>query len=131
MLLRFLFFFFSSRRRHTRYWRDWSSDVCSSDLHVRLLAELVTDRETTLGMPNGHTRFLALIESPAALPHLFAIAAEPRMAGMSVGGEDMATELGAIPSPDRMYVFARQGLAAARAAGLLRWGPVVRLARIP
>src|SRR5258707_11067783 len=27
-----MFFFFSSRRRHTRYWRDWSSDVCSSDL---------------------------------------------------------------------------------------------------
>src|SRR3712207_8789451 len=25
---------FSSRRRHTRYWRDWSSDVCSSDLDV-------------------------------------------------------------------------------------------------
>src|SRR5947209_10511270 len=30
--IRFIFFFFSSRRRHTRYWRDWSSDVCSSDL---------------------------------------------------------------------------------------------------
>src|SRR3712207_7575018 len=28
----FICFFFSSRRRHTRYWRDWSSDVCSSDL---------------------------------------------------------------------------------------------------
>src|SRR5947209_11224670 len=28
----FRLFFFSSRRRHTRYWRDWSSDVCSSDL---------------------------------------------------------------------------------------------------
>src|SRR5207249_8802895 len=28
----FLFFFFSSRRRHTRSKRDWSSDVCSSDL---------------------------------------------------------------------------------------------------
>src|SRR5699024_2936732 len=28
-----LFFFFSSRRRHTRSKRDWSSDVCSSDLH--------------------------------------------------------------------------------------------------
>src|SRR6266849_1366796 len=27
-----LFFFFSSRRRHTRSTRDWSSDVCSSDL---------------------------------------------------------------------------------------------------
>src|SRR5690349_22292932 len=28
----FFFFFFSSRRRHTRSLRDWSSDVCSSDL---------------------------------------------------------------------------------------------------
>src|SRR6266508_5130245 len=27
------FFFFSSRRRHTRWPRDWSSDVCSSDLN--------------------------------------------------------------------------------------------------
>src|SRR3712207_8834429 len=27
--------FFSSRRRHTRYWRDWSSDVCSSDLTAK------------------------------------------------------------------------------------------------
>src|SRR3712207_8777122 len=27
-------FVFSSRRRHTRYWRDWSSDVCSSDLQT-------------------------------------------------------------------------------------------------
>src|SRR5207302_6425634 len=26
-------FFFSSKRRHTRFSRDWSSDVCSSDLH--------------------------------------------------------------------------------------------------
>ena len=31
-----LFFFFSSRRRHTRSDRDWSSDVCSSDLSSRL-----------------------------------------------------------------------------------------------
>src|SRR3712207_7741607 len=29
-----VFIFFSSRRRHTRYWRDWSSDVCSSDLRA-------------------------------------------------------------------------------------------------
>src|SRR5947209_12409395 len=36
-LVYFLFFFFSSRRRHTRYWRDWSSDVCSSDLPLRRL----------------------------------------------------------------------------------------------
>src|SRR5687768_18090171 len=30
----FFFFFFSSRRRHTRCSRDWSSDVCSSDLLI-------------------------------------------------------------------------------------------------
>src|SRR5690625_7888419 len=30
-----IFFFFSSRRRHTSWPRDWSSDVCSSDLTVR------------------------------------------------------------------------------------------------
>src|SRR5690606_40342770 len=35
------FFFFSSRRRHTRFSRDWSSDVCSSDLGcTRCLVEL-------------------------------------------------------------------------------------------
>src|SRR5687768_17985792 len=31
------YFFFSSRRRHTRCSRDWSSDVCSSDLGLTLL----------------------------------------------------------------------------------------------
>src|SRR5687768_18164310 len=37
-LLLFFFFFFSSRRRHTRCSRDWSSDVCSSDLSSSLTA---------------------------------------------------------------------------------------------
>src|SRR3712207_7445491 len=32
--------FFSSRRRHTIYWRDWSSDVCSSDLVIDGLGRL-------------------------------------------------------------------------------------------
>src|SRR5258707_5890567 len=31
----FILFFFTSRRRHTRYGRDWSSDVCSSDLQIK------------------------------------------------------------------------------------------------
>src|SRR5690625_6932732 len=33
----YFIFFFSSRRRHTRWPRDWSSDVCSSDLEVLLM----------------------------------------------------------------------------------------------
>src|SRR6266568_6234896 len=35
------FFFFSSRRRHTRWNCDWSSDVCSSDLAANPAAQLV------------------------------------------------------------------------------------------
>src|SRR5215203_6359974 len=40
------FFFFSSRRRHTRYWRDWSSDVCSADLLA--VAHLYVESELAL-----------------------------------------------------------------------------------
>src|SRR5690625_6853541 len=36
-----LCFFFSSRRRHTRWPRDWSSDVCSSDLAEPALLERI------------------------------------------------------------------------------------------
>src|SRR5690606_28173321 len=40
-------FFFSSRRRHTRFSRDWSSDVCSSDLHAQIFSgERIVRRET-------------------------------------------------------------------------------------
>jgi citrate lyase subunit beta/citryl-CoA lyase len=99
--------------------------------HIRLLSELVASREAAHGMEIGHTRFIALIETPDALPHLFAIAAaDPRMAAMSVGGEDMATELGATPSPDSMYVWAVQGIAASRAAGILPMGSMATFAQI-
>src|SRR5260370_29636529 len=37
-------FFFSSRRRHTRFKCDWSSDVCSSDLKVQTPKTMVTKR---------------------------------------------------------------------------------------
>src|SRR5437867_3050152 len=42
-------FFFSSRRRHTRSYGDWSSDVCSSDLHRALRIALHQRR----GMDHG------------------------------------------------------------------------------
>src|SRR5215208_7932900 len=40
-----LVFFFSSRRRHTRWPRDWSSDVCSSDLEAVGLAHHAVRRD--------------------------------------------------------------------------------------
>src|SRR5699024_12002805 len=48
-----LFFFFSSRRRHTRSKRDWSSDVCSSDLPFKgiiALAFIMLILSTVAGM---------------------------------------------------------------------------------
>src|SRR5207302_6566623 len=44
------FFFFSSRRRHTRFSRDWSSDVCSSDLSA-----LVSVRSVGKASPTERT----------------------------------------------------------------------------
>src|SRR3712207_2947495 len=44
-------FFFSSRRRHTRYWRDWSSDVCSSDLTSPKVQAVIGARLAQLSEP--------------------------------------------------------------------------------
>src|SRR5438128_3776736 len=55
------FFFFSSRRRHTRCYRDWSSDVCSSDLRparsylVAVLSELGRQQEAVNEMVKVRT----------------------------------------------------------------------------
>src|SRR5690606_39634226 len=42
------YFFFSSRRRHTRFSRDWSSDVCSSDLYEQEQIRKITQAEAAL-----------------------------------------------------------------------------------
>src|SRR5215203_6979947 len=64
-----VFFFFSSRRRHTRYWRDWSSDVCSSDLGIGVRRRIRgrdmldtgrSDREPRLPRPNDRLKWTAL-----------------------------------------------------------------------
>src|SRR5216684_5939900 len=47
------FFFFSSRRRHTRCSRDWSSDVCSSDLLAHFLGEGVVELQGPARDPIG------------------------------------------------------------------------------
>src|SRR5436309_11085685 len=73
----FFFFFFSSRRRHTRFSRDWSSDVCSSDLQdpfmqahaahaERMLErgvrprEVAVERDRDIQLESGHLRILSV-----------------------------------------------------------------------
>src|SRR3712207_8956138 len=61
------FIFFSSRSRHTRYWRDWSSGVCSSDLTLSdfNIEDEALDTETAQSGPkNRHTDPCNRIESP-------------------------------------------------------------------
>ncbi|MBS7790900.1 CoA ester lyase [Roseococcus sp. SDR] len=93
--------------------------------HVRLLSEVVAVREAALGLPIGHTRFIGVVETPQALPNLVAIAgADPRMAGLGVGSEDLSTELEAVPGADSLYVFGMMCVAAARGAGILPMGSI-------
>src|SRR5690606_40975730 len=49
-------FFFSSRRRHTRFSRDWSSDVCSSDLR-RIVCDVKEGHDLAAGERFGIIRF--------------------------------------------------------------------------
>src|SRR5690349_23996993 len=70
------FFFFSSRRRHTRSLRDWSSDVCSSDL--------VRFSPCPLWAPSCLAWILASCcwaASPAAPPAFFCSRSEERRVG--------------------------------------------------
>src|SRR5690625_7423824 len=61
------FFFFSSRRRHTRWPRDWSSDVCSSDLiFSRLL--LSPASKASKDVRKSSVNFLAITEPAGPVP---------------------------------------------------------------
>src|SRR5690606_1323608 len=67
LLILFFFFFFSSRRRHTSFSRDWSSDVCSSDLNQLFIGPYAIDENRNVraipytlipGRPTGTARHL-------------------------------------------------------------------------
>src|SRR4030066_1810069 len=67
-------FFFSSRRRHTRFKCDWSSDVCSSDLMIALIKAAKDAEEAKVGLMGRSwpakivTDMLARVENDATRP---------------------------------------------------------------
>src|SRR3712207_19220 len=104
----FIFFFFSSRRRHTRYWRDWSSDVCSSDLDgVGGLAAGVL-----VARPSPDALVAAGAEGPAAVARRRAVA-----------GQQHAADVGGLA---RVVERPVQLVDGARAEGVAHLGPVER-----
>ncbi|MDN3568076.1 CoA ester lyase [Paeniroseomonas aquatica] len=91
--------------------------------HVRLLSELIAESEAAQGVAVGHTRCIGLVETADALSAMEAIArADPRLVALGAGGEDLATDLGAEPSPDALYLPKMMAVMAARAAGILPLG---------
>src|SRR5437660_6722096 len=102
----FLFFFFSSRRRHTRWPRDWSSDVCSSDLAGRPVQQLDSLIAVAIGLAHlvegqvGRRLDVVAMEVDADLPQarrrLRARAREgPFVSGFSKIGRASCRERGA------------------------------------
>ena len=97
--------------------------------HLRLLDELVTRLEAKRKLPPGGIRFMALVESPAAVLQAYAIAkAVARTVAMSLGAEDYATAVGGVPSEDLLLMPKQQILQAARAAGIMPMGTIGTLA---
>src|SRR2546422_5103505 len=82
------FFFFSSRRRHTRCSRDWSSDVCSSDLVIHghaVPVEVDRCRERIQGTALGFRYHLIYVELQPCVDELVP-RADPRELGREPGG---------------------------------------------
>src|SRR5690625_5658344 len=78
-----LCFFFSSRRRHTRWPRDWSSDVCSSDL-LGLWAER---HQYVRTLAYGQQRLLELAVVLATRPRVLLLDEPARSEERRVGKE--------------------------------------------
>src|SRR3712207_299868 len=84
-------FFFSSRRRHTRYWRDWSSAVCSSDLN----RSRKIDTQWSLPL----TKLPSTVVAPTA-GAIVSLAERNLLRGKRLGlpaGQDVATAMGLKP----------------------------------
>ncbi|MFV3126143.1 HpcH/HpaI aldolase/citrate lyase family protein [Niveispirillum sp. KHB5.9] len=86
---------------------------------LAVLSEMIGD---------GPARLIALIESPAALPHLPAITAMERVAGLALGSEDFSLELGAPPTPRSLDLPCRLIALAAASRRLMALGLPLSLA---
>lgn len=97
--------------------------VDSAD-HIRAIDEVVGELEAERGLPVGHVRYAVLVETAKGVHEARAIAkASPRVAAITLGGEDMAADLG-LPEPDPAVLDPYDALVrlAAREAGVIPLG---------
>src|SRR2546426_8715882 len=80
------FFFFSSRRRHTRLQGDWSSDVCSSDLDAKVARHVERQRAPSAASLNYRFTWLKL-QLAAHVVHLGELGVFERSEERRVGKE--------------------------------------------
>lgn len=91
--------------------------------HVQLVAEVLDELEAERGLPRGHTRIIAMIESAAAFFRMREIAAShPRIIALTLGSEDFALSAGMVPDAEGLFYPKQQVVLAARAAGVLPMG---------
>src|SRR5690606_27672366 len=123
----FSFFFFSSRRRHTRFSRDWSSDVCSSDLvepeqdrpQAVLFAHVIgTGAEAFFATERHLASVQQIAEEFPARWRL--VAADPQPFGHAVGGS--AGGHGACDACNAICVTRRKRGVRSQNRQAVRWG---------
>lgn len=91
--------------------------------HLRLIDELMTELERERGLPVGGIRLIAMVETLGALAGVEAMArACPRLAGLTLGSEDLSADGGFEPTPDNLFHPCQRLVFAAKAAGLHAYG---------
>jgi citrate lyase subunit beta/citryl-CoA lyase len=97
--------------------------------HVKRVDDHISSLEAKRGLRPGHTRLIAMIETPTAFFQMPAIArASPRLAAMNIGGEDFALENGMEPTEETLLMPKQQMIFAARAAGIMPLGFIASVA---
>jgi len=102
--------------------------VQSAD-HVKRIDDYISGLESKRGLRAGHTRLIAMIETPGAFFQMPAIAqSSARLAAMNVGGEDFALENGMEPTEETLLMPKQQMIFAARSGGLMPLGFIASVA---
>lgn len=89
--------------------------------YIKALDDALTGLEAQLGLPNGQTRILALLETAQGVENAYAIAtASPRMVGLFLGAEDLTADLRCRRTKESGEILYARGrlVCAARAAGI-------------